>query len=243
MPGIFITATDTEVGKTIVTAGLLRRLRLDDFDAVSMKPIQTGGIPRVDGRLLAPDLTFHDMVAGLKSNDEDLDMRSPYVYEPACSPHLAARIAKRYPDLDRIAKCFRQLEEQHDAVLVEGAGGVYAPIDESHTMLELIKRLNLPVVIVARRGLGTINHTLLTVVALRNVNAKILGIVFNEAEPVERDFIRQDNPPTVTAFTKLPILADIDYLDELNHDHDAAWAHFDRCAADLYVEVESVLKQ
>lgn len=242
MPGIFITATDTEVGKTIVTAGLLRRLRLDNLDAVSMKPIQTGGIPRIDGRLLAPDLTFHDTIAGLKATDDDLELRSPYVYEPACSPHLAARMAKRYPDLGHIADRFRQLEERHDAVIVEGAGGVYAPIDESHTMLDLIKRLNLPVVIVARRGLGTINHTLLTVVALRNVKANILGIVFNEAEPVERDFIRQDNPATVEAFAQAPILADIDYLDELDHDHDAAWAHFDRCAADLFVEVESLLK-
>ncbi|MEX2016711.1 MAG: ATP-dependent dethiobiotin synthetase BioD, partial [Candidatus Hydrogenedentales bacterium] len=109
-------------------------------------------------------------------------------------------------------------------VLVEGAGGVMAPMDESRTMRDLMKRLRLPVVVVARRGLGTINHSLLSLLALKEGGLDVFGIVFNETQNIEPDYIRKDNPTTVAAIGGVRILGNIDYMDKFD---DAAWRRFE----------------
>ena len=224
MNGLFITGTDTEIGKTIVTAGLLRALRLRGVDAVSMKPIQTGAEKR-GGALVAPDLEFHCAVSGYNPKPEFRRKRlAPYCYEPACSPHLAARLAGEYPDMDYIAECKEKLLDKHELVLVEGAGGVMAPVDESRTMRDLMKKLRLPVVLVARRGLGTINHSLLSLLALKDAGLDVFGIVFNETQNVEPDYIRKDNPTTVAAMGQVRVLGNIDYMAKFN---EAGWRRFE----------------
>ena len=227
--GLFITGTDTEVGKTIVTAGVLRYLRGQGVNAVSMKPVQTGAEPSSEGQLLAPDLVVHQRAAGLSVAPDGLDLMAPYCYEPACSPHLAGRMAGRYPDIGNIKNCATELLERYDLLLVEGAGGVLAPLTESDTMLNLMQALGYPVILVAHRGLGTINHTLLSVEALRHAGLDILGVVFNETQDAEPDFIRQDNPAAVKSFGRVEILGNIDHLSNLETDPEAAWAHFQRC--------------
>ena len=224
MNGLFITGTDTEIGKTVITAGLLRALRLRGVDAVPMKPIQTGAEER-DGHLVATDLEFHCAVSGYNPKAEFRRKRlAPYRYEPACSPHLAARLAGEYPDMDYIAECKEKILDKHEFVLVEGAGGVMAPVDESRTMRDLMKKLHLPVVLVARRGLGTINHSLLSLLALKDAGLDVFGIVFNETENVEPDYIRKDNPSTVAAMGVARVLGNIDYMGKFN---DAAWRRFE----------------
>lgn len=224
MNGLFITGTDTEIGKTVITAGLLRALRLRGVDAVPMKPIQTGAEKR-DGHLVAPDLEFHCAVSGYNPKPEFRRKRlAPYRYEPACSPHLAARLAGEYPDMDYIVACKDKLLDKHEFVLVEGAGGVMAPVDESRTMRDLMKKLRLPVVVVARRGLGTINHSLLSLLALKEACLDVFGIVFNETEDVEPDYIRKDNPSTVAAMGVARVLGNIDYMGKFT---DTAWRRFE----------------
>lgn len=230
--GFFITGTDTEVGKTVVTAGILRHLRRAGVDAVSMKPIQTGA--EWEGEtLVAPDLRFHWKASGFAPNGEPEDLYAPYVYEPACSPHLAGRMANRYPELHRIRQCVEELSARHEVILVEGAGGVYAPVDETHTMLDLIHVIGFPVILVAHRGLGTINHTLLTLEALRHAGADVLGVVFNEKQDVPKDFIREDNPDAVARLGNIAVLGDIDFLGALEIGTDECWDRFERCMPGL----------
>ncbi|MDK1021318.1 MAG: dethiobiotin synthase [Candidatus Hydrogenedentes bacterium] len=231
--GIFITGTDTDVGKTIVTAGLLRQLRNAGVNAASMKPVQTGAETASDGNLVAPDLMVHQRAAGISVSREERDLMAPYLYEPACSPHLAGRMAGRYPDIGHIKDCAQQLMQRYETLLVEGAGGVYAPLTESETMLDLMRTLAFPVLLVAHRGLGTINHTLLSIDALRAAGLEILGVVFNEVQDVQPDFIKQDNPGAIQSFGKVEILGNIDYLTELESKPETAWTHFDECTPGL----------
>ena len=236
--GLFITGTDTDAGKTIVTAGLLRALRRRDIDAVSMKPVQTGA-ELIDGRSASPDLRVHHAAAEFTPAPDELKWMAPYLYEPACSPHLAGRMAGRYAQINVIRKCFEKLSSRHAMVLVEGAGGVLAPVNDRETMLDLMLTLDLPVVVVARRGLGTINHTLLSVEAIGDVGLTVLGVVFNETENVPMDFIREDNPRAVAQFGDVAVLGNVDYMPSFD---DAGWAQFDSECADLITAVCRLLR-
>ncbi len=226
--GLFITGTGTEVGKTVVTAGLLRGLRARGVDAVPAKPVQTGGTP-CDGGFQAPDLQFALAVAGLEPDADELRLMSPYCYEPACSPHLAGRMAQHYPDAGHIKTCVETLADQHDCVLVEGAGGIMVPLDESTSTLDLMCALGWPVLLVSHTGLGTINHTLLSVEVLRAAGLDILGVVFNNIEEGTEDsaFIRADNPETIARFGKIEVLGNIRHLAGLAEDTADLWEQFE----------------
>lgn len=228
MKNYFITATGTDVGKTIITAGFLRYLRNTGVNAISMKPAQTGA-EQIDGHWTAPDLQVHWDAAGLSFPPEEQKVMAPYLYEPACSPHLAGRMAKRYADIDHIVECAKKLEAQYDCVLAEGAGGLYAPITETETMLDLMKALGYPVFLVAHRGLGTINHTLLSIEAIRNAGLTLEGVILNETEDVEPDYIKQDNPAAIQSFGNTRILGNVDYLTQLATEPDLAWTRFEDC--------------
>ena len=225
--GLFITGTGTDVGKTIVTAGILRHLRRRGLDIVSMKPVQTGGVPGPDG-LIAPDLEVHLKAADLAISAEQRALMSPYVYEPACSPHLAGRLAGNYPSIDHCCACARKLGEQHQGVLIEGAGGLLVPLDEEETLLSLIIQLEMPALIVAHIGLGTVNHCLLTIDALREAEVPIAGVIFNTVSPdVGGDFIAWDNPDAVSRFGGVELLGNVPWLGDLENDPNAAWAKFE----------------
>lgn len=228
MNNYFITATGTDVGKTVVAAGLLRYLRSTGVNAITMKPAQTGA-ELVDGNWTAPDLDVHWEAAGLSFTPEEQKTMAPYLYEPACSPHLAGRLAKRYPDIQHILECAERLNAQYECLLVEGAGGIYAPITEIETMLDLMKAFGYPVILVAHRGLGTINHTLLSIEAIRNAGLTLHGVILNETEDVEPDYLKQDNPAAIQTFGKTTILGNVDYLTQLDSEPDLAWTRFEDC--------------
>lgn len=236
--GLFITGTDTDAGKTVVTAGLLRALRRRGIDAVSMKPVQTGA-ELIDGRSVAPDPRVHHAAAGFTPAPDELEWMAPYLYEPACSPHLAGRMAGRYAKIDVIRDCFSKLASLHAMVLVEGAGGVLAPVNERETMLDVMITLDLPVLLVARRGLGTINHTLLSVEAIRRAELQILGVVFNETENVPMDFIRDDNPNAVAQFGDVAILGNVGFVTSFD---EAGWTRFDAECGELITAVCQLLR-
>ena len=143
MRGLVIAGTDTGVGKTLIAAGLLRRLRAEGIDAAPMKPVQTGAAAR-GGVLVAPDLDFCLAAAGLApSHNEYADM-CPYRFEPACSPHLAARLAGDTVDIERIAAAAARLAARRAALLVELAGGLAVPLNDRDTNLDLVRALALP---------------------------------------------------------------------------------------------------
>jgi len=225
MRGVFITGTDTGVGKTVVAAAALRYLG-GHVRAAPMKPVQTGAV-RAAGRLRAPDLDVCLEAAGLAPGEEELRLMNPYAYEPACSPHLAGRLSGRHPQISHIVECARSLLSDYEALVVEGAGGVLVPLDESHTMLDLMKAMGMPVVLVARAGLGTINHCLLSLEALRCAGLEALGVLFNRTAHGAEDFISRDNPAAVERFGRVPVLGDIAYEPGLAGGRAESWRRFE----------------
>ena len=166
-------------GKTVAAAAVLVSMRAAGIDAVPMKPVQTGAI--VQGSVLqSPDLEFCLRMAELRPDAGELQDMVPFIYEPACSPHLAAAKAGREISLDRIIEAFHRLVQRHERVVVEGAGGLLAPVSGDKTMIDLMAMLGLPVILAARPGLGTINHTLLSIRELERSGLELLGIIFCE---------------------------------------------------------------
>ena len=210
MAGLFITGTGTDVGKSAVTATLLWYARQQGMDAVPMKPMQTGTEDHPQG--LAPDFEYYKKVAGYEPDGAELPLQVPYCYEPACSPHLAARVAGDSPDLKHIVDCARTLEDKHDLVLAEGAGGLLVPVNETQTMRDLAIALAYPVLVVAHAGLGTINHTLLTLEALKVVGLKIRGVVLCAPEPWDMGYIEEDNPKAIEQFGEVPVFGTLPWL-------------------------------
>jgi dethiobiotin synthetase len=183
----FITGTDTGVGKTMVTAALLAALRSRGTDAVAMKPVQTGA---VRGR--SPDLDFCAKVSGWKIRRDEFDDLCPYRFPMPASPHLAARVAGRNIRPRNIIAAFRRLQQKHESVLVEGAGGLLVPLTTGFDQRDLIAELGLPVVVVCRAGLGTLNHTLLTAEALDRNGIAIAAFVLSDTGP-DRSRILDNN--------------------------------------------------
>lgn len=211
MRGIFITGTDTGVGKTLVSAGLLRALRQAGSDAVPMKPVQTGCVRR-HGIWVAPDLEYSLKAAGLNPTREELARMAPYCFRQPCSPHLAARLAGRKISLLRVRSSLRWLQSAHDFVVVEGAGGVLVPLDDKRTMVDMMKTLGLPIVLVARPGLGTINHTLLSIRALRQAGLAVMAVVLNQTEPGRRPgVIERDNPKAIERMGGVQVVASLGF--------------------------------
>lgn len=214
--GVFITGTDTGVGKTAVSAALLALLRTSGVDAVPMKPIQTGAFRR-NGRWLAPDLEFCLAMAQLKPDRAEYSLMAPCCYSKACSPHLAAALTGRRIERRRVMAACNALAARHAMVVVEGAGGVGAPLDRRHTMLDLMNWLDLPVVVVARLGLGTLNHTWLTLRILRQARIRVLGVVFNPVRPGRLDYIERDNIRTIARQGAVRVLGRLPFIPEMEN--------------------------
>ena len=209
---LFITGTDTGVGKTVLAASLLAAARGAGVRAAPMKPIQTGCTP--DGAdLRAPDLDFCLRASGMRIRETVYRDMAPHCYEPACSPHLAAREAGQDIELEPILAAFRRLSADHDCILVEGAGGVLVPISDSLTMLDLMQAFDLPVVLAARTGLGTLNHTLLSLHALRHAAVRVAGVVLVESAATNWGDIETDNRRTLEARGEAPVLGVLPYVE------------------------------
>lgn len=171
MPGLFITGTDTDAGKTVVSCAIARGLRRAGIDVGVMKPAETG-VP-VEGPYDARALIE---AAGVS---DSLELVCPQQFDLPAAPLASARAEGREVDLDAIDAAYQEIDRRHECVLVEGAGGLLVPITETLDMAGLADRLELPVLLVARASLGTINHTLLSVQACQQRGLELLGVVFS----------------------------------------------------------------
>ena len=140
---------------------------------------------------------------------------APFIYEPACSPHLAAAKTGREISLDRILEAFHNLLRRHERVVVEGAGGVLAPVSGNQTMIDLMAMLGLPVILAARPGLGTINHTLLSIREIERSGLTLHGIIFCETTRAGWGEIEENNVETIARIGKARVLGRIPYIAEL----------------------------
>ncbi|OQW94700.1 MAG: dethiobiotin synthase [Verrucomicrobia bacterium A1] len=208
MRSFFITGTDTGVGKTALTATLLAAARKAGIDAIPMKPIQTG-VRRIAG--LAGDIDVVARAASWHPVPGETQLLCPYRFAPACSPHLAAVRAGEAIRMDRLEGSLRKLLQFHDSVLVEGAGGVSVPIGGRRTMLDLMAAMGLPVLVAARAGLGTLNHTMLTCAAVRKRGVELAGVVMVQSGRGPWTPLMQDNLETLRRFG-IPVLGRLPFM-------------------------------
>ncbi|MCS7141633.1 MAG: dethiobiotin synthase [Candidatus Nitrosocaldus sp.] len=184
MGGVFVTGTDTGVGKTLVTAAIVHALRRDGIDAVGMKPVATG-VDR-DALLKSMDAEIIARYSGMDRSEYELV--NPVFLAVEAAPYMASIMLRQEIDMERVFSAYRRLRERHEFLVVEGIGGVMVPIRKGYYVVDLIKDMGLPALIVARARLGTINHTLLTIDACRRRGVEIVGVVMNMVDhgnPVE----------------------------------------------------------
>lgn len=199
MNGVFITGTGTGVGKTRITGLLLAALRARGLDAVAIKPVQTGAHPGE----IAPDLA--EVMGLARWSPVDALRYAPIVLPDPVSPHLAAQRAGCTLQLDVIVAATHAAAAGHRFAVVEGAGGLLVPLNHTETMRDLTRGLGLPVIVVAAAGLGTINHSLLTLEALRAVGLEPMGVVLNEVEPTD-PALAHDNALTIARLGQTRVL-------------------------------------
>ena len=211
--GIFITGTDTGVGKTVVTAALAAALAKHGYAVGVMKPIETGVPSSVDAGSDAARLR-----AAARSSDTLTEIR-PYAFRRPLAPLNAARLEKRTVTVPTIMRAFRTLQLRHEVLLVEGVGGVYVPITSSLNMSDLIYRMKFPAIVVGRVSLGGINHALLTLHALRRRKIPIVALVLNQRRPVHTKTARVQEQSTVSLLRRLagvPVVGPLPYSPSVN---------------------------
>lgn len=211
-PGIFVTGTGTEIGKTIVAAALARSMADHGQSVAVFKPALTGmdEFPEYDEAEARSaesivDLPDHAILRVAARSSQSDDEIAPYRFDPPMSPHLAAGLAGVEIDPDRVMKAARAAAAGVDWVVCEGAGGLLVPLSPTWTMRACAVELGYPLVVVSPPGLGSINHTLLTVEAARSVGLKIAAIVLNPW-PSEPTPIEADNRETIANLSGVPVL-------------------------------------
>jgi len=202
MKTLFITGTDTGVGKTTIAASLSAFLSLrENLNVGVMKPFESGTSKR-NKDLLPWDAICLREASG---SSDDLDDINPYMFEAPLAPEVAANLEHIQIDLDIVDIIYKKITEKHDIVIVEGAGGVLVPIKKDFFYADLIERWNVPTIIISRIGLGTINHTLLTCSYLQSRGAKIIGVILNNNDGSD-DLAAQTNPEALRRHINVPIL-------------------------------------
>ena len=196
---IFITATDTGVGKTVATFVLGTLLKAKGLDVGVMKPVQCSG----------NDAAFLKKALG---TDDELSVINPcYAPEPL-SPHMAFRRARKKVDAAKIRRAYKTLRARHNVLLIEGAGGLMVPLKDNYYNAGLIKDFNAEVIIVSRLGLGTINHTLLTINQARAYGLKIKGVLFSDITGKIKNIAEKTNPVEIQRLSRVKVLGTIPHL-------------------------------
>ena len=179
MNRFFITGTDTDAGKTVATCQLLRSFAAAGLRAAAMKPVASGCIWQ-DGQLVNTDALAHAAAGNVVINPQ---LANPYRFEPPISPHLAASAAGVAVCLPHLLDCADQLQVQVDVLLIEGAGGWYAPLSETQTMADLAQALAAPVILVVGMKLGCLNHAALSAEAIVARGLPLAGWIANHIDP------------------------------------------------------------
>ena len=213
---LFITGTGTDIGKTYVTGLIVKKLRDAGLNAGYYKAALSGAEPDANGTLQPGDAIYVNRVANIGEKTENL---VSYVYKEAVSPHLAAKINDQPIDFAKVTVDFKRALAKYDYLTMEGSGGIICPLrwdNQQHVILDdLVKKLDLGVLIIADAGLGTINAAVLTIEHLKSRNIPIKGIIFNNYIP--HDLMQDDNERMIEEMTGIKVLAKVKKGDtELN---------------------------
>jgi len=205
--GLFITGTDTGVGKTFVACGLAALLRDCGYRVGVMKPVETGCAER-DGELFAEDAVRLKEASGCREPIENI---CPYRLRDALAPSVAAKRADLKIDIDRLMAVYNEIESPHDVTIVEGAGGLMVPLLPSFTYADLARVLKLPLIVVAANKLGVINHLLLTLEHASCKGLRTLGYVLNQTSK-EISLAAETNREALVSLTGVPCLAQLPFV-------------------------------
>lgn len=211
MKVIFVTGTDTGIGKTVISSAISAFFSLrKQMNVGVMKPFECG-LSKTDKDLLPWDAICLREASG--SND-DLNTISPYTLEAPVAPEVAAMLEHVNIDISMVDKIYRSLAKSHDLLVIEGAGGVLVPIKENFFFADLIQKWNAPTLIVSRLGLGTINHTLLTNHLLKERGIKVIGVILNNTDGLG-DLPAQTNPDILRKYLDVPVLGIFPHVKDL----------------------------
>ena len=209
MKPLFVTATDTDIGKTYVCAGLAYALKKSGIDVGIMKPFACGVKQKIG--FSSNDLTILTNAAMV---DDAEDIINPFFFPISASPYTAAKNLGVKINVEHVMECFRKLDEIHDIMLVEGIGGIMTPILKDYAIIDLIKDLMANTIIVTSSKIGTVNHTVLTCNMCKNMNIPIKGLIINNFDStgypipeLERD---------LSALTDLPVLCSLPHMKKFN---------------------------
>lgn len=222
--GIYIIGTDTDVGKTVVSAGLMHIVLSKGYNACYFKPISSGGTETgkasfiemkeatakgIDAKgFCSYDVSFVKSVSGFVESDDTIN---PFRYKTAVSPHLASEIEGFSVDKSIILDRYSQLAEKYEYVLVEGCGGIAVPLSkEGYMQYQLIKELGVGCILVSRTTIGTINHTLLTLSFAQSNGIPIHGIIFNG---FCGSLVEQDNIDSIRKMSSVPVIGIIPFIE------------------------------
>lgn len=211
LPGVFITGIDTEIGKTEIACGFSWLLRKNEIKVGVMKPFATSS------KIYSKDYKSQDTAklakaAGVGDPDETLN---PVFLPLAASPLMAAEISHKPINLKKVFEKFMLLKKKYDFIVVEGIGGVMVPITDKVSLLHIVRKMNLPVIIVSRTKLGSINHTVMTINACREFKVPIVGIIFNQM-PIRPNIVESMTPFYIERLTKTKTLSVIPFMDICN---------------------------
>jgi dethiobiotin synthetase len=208
--GFFITGTDTGVGKTLITGGIAHILRKQGLKVGVFKPVATGC--RIEmNELVSRDSEFLRMCAEL---NEPMTVIMPAPYEIPAAPIVCVRKENRPIDYEQIAAMYNYLARTCDVVLVEGIGGALVPLDEHTMIIDLAAKMKLPIVIVAREKLGTINHALMTIQTVRNAGLHVAGVVINGHVYPSAGIAEETAPKIIAEIGDTKILATVGQDDQ-----------------------------
>jgi len=202
--GLFFTGTDTGVGKTFVTAAVTRILRRQGHGVVVCKPVAAGASWK-DGRWISDDTVALAEAGGVAG---DLSRITPWTFADPVAPPVAAKRAGVEFTLDKIIRAVQDRREPEKAILIEGVGGLLCPLTENETVADLVAALHMPLVVVARRSLGTLNHTLLTLEVARTRGLRVVGVVINETV-LPQTLAEETNLVELQKRMQVPLLATV----------------------------------
>lgn len=227
--GIFITGTDTGVGKTVIACALSIALKDRGYSVGVMKPVETG-CKKSGKRLIPLDSIFLKKASGSR---DSLDLINPFRFKRPLAPAVASELEGISIDITHILKSYETLKKRHEIVIVEGAGGILVPIYKDYLFLDLIRDMYIPVVVVARPGLGTINHTLLTVRCAIEHGIPVIGFIINHTKNSRSDPSEKTNPLVIKRLSNVPLIGNFPFIPKLKDNPE----RLDRIAIEKYLNL------
>ena len=210
---IFITGTGTDIGKTYVSALIMKQMIKENMNACYFKPVLSGA-EKKDGRIYAGDIEYVKEISGLK--EESSNMGS-FIYEYPASPHLSAKIENKPFNMEKVVNDYNKLSEKYEYILIEGAGGIIFPFTDDFTPVytkDIIKKLNTSSILVTNTTLGAINNAMLFIYYMRDNHIDIKGIIFNNYKD---SLIEQENIKFIIKHSKLKLLAVVNHKENSIH--------------------------